>query len=113
MTTIAIDPEAPPLRVDETGTIRVGQTRVTLDIVVWAHWHGDSPEKIASDYDTLTLPDVYGAIAYYLRHHDVLDPYLEQREREAEQMRIQAQSQPGYKELTEPILRRARERGLR
>ena len=33
---LTIHADAPPLRVDDTGTVRVGQTRVILEVVVHA-----------------------------------------------------------------------------
>lgn len=36
-----------PLRLDAQGTIRVGRSRVTLDIVIAAYQRGASPESIA------------------------------------------------------------------
>ena len=80
-TSIAVDPV--PLRVDEHGAIRVGTSRVTLDVIVAEHRRGASPERIAEEYDTLELADVYAVIAYFLRHGDEVKTYLERREREA------------------------------
>jgi len=75
-----------PLRVDDTGAIRVGQSRVTLDVLV-RYWRlGMSPEEIARGLDTLDLADIHGAISYYLRHQFELDDYLNQREKEAESL---------------------------
>ena len=51
-----------------------------------------TPEDIARGLDTLTLADVHGALAYYYRHQAELDPYLNQREQEAEQLREQIES---------------------
>jgi len=76
-----------PLRVDDTGAIRVGQSRVTLD-VLFQYWRmGMRPEEIAGGLDTLSLADVHGALAYYLRHQTEVDNYLQRREEEAEQLR--------------------------
>ena len=35
-----------------------------------------SPEEIVQAYDTLALPDVYGAIAYILRHREEVETYM-------------------------------------
>jgi uncharacterized protein (DUF433 family) len=81
-----------PLRVDDTGTIRVGQSRVTLDVLL-QYWRlGMSPEEIARGLDTLNLADVHGALAYYLRHQSEIDGYLRRREAEAEQLRQQIEA---------------------
>jgi uncharacterized protein (DUF433 family) len=76
-----------PLRIDDTGAIRVGQSRVTLDVLL-QYWRvGMKPEEIARGLDTLTLADVYGALAYYFRHESEIDNYLRRREEEAEKLR--------------------------
>jgi len=51
------------LRVDDRGAIRVGGTRVLLDLIVAAFNAGQSPETIADEYPSLTLADVYAAVA--------------------------------------------------
>jgi uncharacterized protein (DUF433 family) len=76
-------PEPLPLRVDDTDTVRVGRTRVTLDLLIGAFQFGKSPEEIAHSFNTLDLADVYTVIGYYLRHRAEVDAYLERREREA------------------------------
>lgn len=55
-------------------------TRVSLDSVVYAFLEGLSPESIVDSFDTLTLEEVYGAIAFDLGHRDVIDAYLKQSE---------------------------------
>ena len=55
-------------------------TRVSLDSVVYAFLEGLSPESIVDSFDTLTLEEVYGAIAFYLGHRDAIDAYLKQSE---------------------------------
>ncbi len=100
-----------PLRIDETGTIRVGKTRVILDLVVDAFNQGEQPERIVEMYDVLKLGEVYAVIAYYLQHRVELDTYLQQRRQEAEALRREIESQPGYKEHRARILARRRRQG--
>jgi uncharacterized protein (DUF433 family) len=76
-----------PLEVDHDGVIRVGGTRLTLDTIITAYQLGDTPEVIAESFPPLELSDVYATIAYYLRHRQELDAYLERRRREAQQIR--------------------------
>lgn len=61
---------------DEHGVMRVGTTHVMLDSVVASFQAGSSAETIAQQYPTLSLEDVYGAIAWYLGHREVVDAYL-------------------------------------
>lgn len=79
--------ETIPLRSDEHGVVRIGSSRVTLDVVVHAFDAGASPEEIVESFPTLTLPDVYATIAYLLRHRPEVDAYLRQQAEEAEAIR--------------------------
>ena len=76
---IAIHQDPVPLRVDDEGTIRVGNTRITLDVLVGDYRRGMTPKQIVEQLDSLTVADVYGALAYYHRHRDELDAYLQDR----------------------------------
>jgi uncharacterized protein (DUF433 family) len=58
------------------GGWRVAGTRVSLDSIVHAYWDGQLPEAIAADFPTLTLEQVHGTIAFYLRHRTEIDQYL-------------------------------------
>ncbi|HEX4123397.1 MAG TPA: DUF433 domain-containing protein [Tepidisphaeraceae bacterium] len=64
------------VRTDERGVMRVGDTTVPLESVVYGFQGGDSPEKIVQSYPALSLEQVYGAIAYYLGHREEVDGYL-------------------------------------
>ena len=64
------------VRTDELGVMRVGESKVMLDSVIAAYQQGHSAETIQQQYPALLLADVYGAIAYYLRHRDEVDRYL-------------------------------------
>jgi len=77
---IVLEHEASPFQEDATGSIRVGKTRVLLELVIRAFLDGASPETIVQQYSTLTLSDTYTTIAYYLRHQEVIEAYLIQRE---------------------------------
>ena len=48
----------------------VADTRVSLDSVAYRFLEGLSPESIVDSFETLTLEQVYGAVAYYLGHRD-------------------------------------------
>src|SRR5437660_12784628 len=51
----------------------VAGTRVSLDSLVYAFRSGESPETIQQQFPTLTLEQVYGAIAFYLGHQAEVD----------------------------------------
>ena len=84
---LVLEREALPLKEDETGAIRVGNSRVLLELVIQAFQDGVSPEAIAQRYSTVSLPDIYLTIGYYLRHREAIDAYLDRREQLAESVR--------------------------
>jgi uncharacterized protein (DUF433 family) len=97
---LTIQPLAVPLRVDDTGAVRVADTRITLDLVVSRFEEGDGPEEIVRSYDTLRIEDVYIVLAYYLSHKDEVQTYLRQREEEAaairQKLEVEGISRPGF-----------------
>jgi len=68
-----------PLTVDAAGVLRVGNTRVTLDVIVRAFDRGATAEEIVQEYSSLRLGDVYQVIGYYLNHGEELREYLDRR----------------------------------
>lgn len=87
--------EAPPLRRDEAGALRVGSSRVLLELVIHAFQDGATPESIAQCYPTASLADIYSVIAYYLRHRGEVEAYLEEREQRAQEVRQRIESHQG------------------
>src|SRR6266513_3101229 len=85
--------EAPPLRVDEGGAVRVGNSRVSLDLIVEQYENGMTPEDMVRAYDTLVLADVHAVIAYYLRHRDEVRAYLKRRKEEAKALRAKIEAE--------------------
>src|SRR5438046_2211471 len=94
--TLTITAQPPPLRTDARGTIRVANTRVSLDVVITAFLAGASDEEIAHRFHTLDLGDVYAAIAFYLHNQADVDAYLAEQQREADAIRqeIEARQHP-------------------
>jgi uncharacterized protein (DUF433 family) len=87
---------------------RVAGTRVALDSIVRRFWEGDAPESIVQSFPVLTLEQVYGAIAYYLRHQARIDTYLKQVK--AEEAAIVAQLRHQNQALHERLARLKSER---
>jgi len=75
-----------PLRTDEHGAIRVGNTRVLLELVIHAYWVGETPEGIVDSYPSLTTADVYAVIGYYLANRAEIDAYVRQSDAKADQI---------------------------
>ena len=96
-----------PLRVDEMGTIRVGNTRITLDVLLGYLLSGVKPEQVVSEewYPTLSLADVHGVLAYYYRHRTELDEYLRCRREEADRRQNDLEvTQPNFAEVKARLL---------
>ena len=107
--TLLIQPEAPPLRQDASGALRVGSSRVLVELVIRAFQDGATPEAIAQRYSTATLADIYAVIAYYLRHRQEVDTYLAEREQQAQAVRQRIEHHQGdLADLRHRILARQR-----
>lgn len=102
---LVLEREVPPLHEDETGAVRVGNSRVLLEIVIRAFQDGAAPESIVNRYDTLSLSDVYNTIGYYLRHMNAVEAYLSRRAQLAEsvQQRLSA-TQPDVRLIRSRLL---------
>jgi uncharacterized protein (DUF433 family) len=96
-----------PLQADTNGTIRVSNTRVTLDTIIARHQQGNTPEAIHSGFPTVPLTDIYAVVAYYLAHRAEVDAYLKVRDEEAERIRqeVEANYTPEQKARTEEFKR--------
>ncbi len=92
---IVLQTEAPPLSRDPSGALRIGESRVLLEIVIRAFEDGVPPEAIAHRYPTATLADIYAVIAYYLRHREEVEAYLEERNLAANRVRERIESRQG------------------
>lgn len=109
--TLAIHYDPIPVRVDESGAVRIGHTRVTLATLIHAFEEGQSPETIRQNFDTLQLADIYAVIAYYLRHRDEVQAYLHEQEIAAEKLRQEIEAhQADRRFLKERLLARLREK---
>lgn len=90
--------QAMPLRVTEDGTIRVADSRVSLDSVLQHYKLGASAEQIAQKFPALDLADVYAAISYYLNHEETVEEYLRQQEARGDEVQEEIESNPQYQE---------------
>src|SRR5580658_10453915 len=66
------------------GGFYVAGTRVSLDTLVFSFKAGDSPETIRQNFSSLTLEQVYGAIAFYLAHEREVDANIREGEEESQ-----------------------------
>jgi uncharacterized protein (DUF433 family) len=70
------DSNSPYVIQSADGAWRVIGTRVSLDSIVHAYWEGRQPEAIAADFPSLSLEQIHGALAFYLRNQAEIDAYL-------------------------------------
>jgi uncharacterized protein (DUF433 family) len=111
MSNLAIVAEPMPLATDKHGVVRVGGTRVTLDSVIYAFKEGSTAEEIVQGFPSLSLADVYAVIAYYLRHQADVEAYLEEQERQAEEVRRKDEARFDQRGLRERLLARRNAQG--
>src|SRR5260221_3824542 len=97
MTTLDFEPLSVvvPLREDPPGVLRVGKSRVLLELVLRAFKAGATPESIVQSYDTLSLTDVYAVVTRYLSAPEPFEEYLRNREEAATETRRKIEESQG------------------
>ncbi|MGI8586357.1 MAG: DUF433 domain-containing protein [Chloroflexia bacterium] len=90
--TLTLTPDPLPLVMDTQGTVRVRNSRVTLDLLVEAFESGSSPEEIVHQITTLDLGDIYAIMAFYLRHKAEVGTYVEKGRQESDDIRRKIES---------------------
>lgn len=73
-----------PLWKDEYGVIRIAKTCITLDVIIAAYQHGDTPNEINKGFPTLTLAEIYAVLAYYHSNQEQVHTYLRERDEQAD-----------------------------
>lgn len=119
MLTVDFEPltVAVPLWEDPPGVVRVGKSRVLLELVLRAFRRGETPEGIVRSFRTLQLADVYAVISRYLANPQPFDEYLRRCDEEADTVRSQLAAagmtggvskeefaDPGTRERIEPVI---------
>lgn len=82
-----------PLILDADGIVRVSGTRVTLDTIIHAFHGGATAEEIAQQYPSVSLPDIYSIIGYYLKHSADANNYIQLRAKLAARVKRQNEFQ--------------------
>lgn len=95
-----------PLATGEQGVAHVGDTRVSLDTLIFAFKHGATPEEIVVDYSTLDLSDVYAVITYYLQNQTEVEDYLQRRQAQRNEVRREMETSFSQAGLRERLLTR-------
>ena len=84
------------------GGWRIAGKRVSLDSIIHAYWQGRLPEAIVADFPALSLEQVHGAIAFYLKNRPEIDLYLTDQDRNWKEFQKKSESLHG------PLLQRIR-----
>jgi hypothetical protein len=106
MTTVDFEPltVVVPLREEPPGVLRVGKSRVLLELVLGGFKAGATPEAIVQSYDTLNLADVYAVISRYLAAPEPFDAYLCVCDEQASDMRRRVEDLQGPQDNLRAIL---------
>lgn len=91
------------------GTIRIGETRVSLETIIAAYRRGDRPEEISEGFPAIALADVYALIAYYLKNQTAIDAYLAQQDEDARRILDEIAALPGNAAKMEAFTERCRQ----
>jgi uncharacterized protein (DUF433 family) len=86
---------SPPdrVRIMSTPGVRGGKPRIdghritVADVAVWHERMGMSPDEIVYNYPSITLSDVYAALAYYFENRERIDADIDEGETLAEMVR--------------------------
>ncbi len=79
----------------EFGTVRIGESRVSLASVVHHFKLGATAEEIYHKFPSLDLAEIYGTISYYLANREAVESYLKDQEQEAEMVRTEVDKKFG------------------
>jgi uncharacterized protein (DUF433 family) len=106
---LQLQQEKIPMEADESGTFRVGATRVTLSSVVSCFEAGATPEDIVDAFSSLRLADVYSVLGSYLRHVDEVQAQLQNERRDGDALRQEIEGKFPPNSLRERLRKRKRE----
>jgi uncharacterized protein (DUF433 family) len=76
------------------GGFYVAGSRVSLASIVYAFRDGASPESIRQSFPTLSLAQVYGAIAFHLNHPEESEADLQELDKKLAELEREGQA-PG------------------
>lgn len=83
------------IRIDDNGTARIGNTRVSvMDIVLDRLAYGWSPEEIHFQHPHLSLAQIHAALSWYYDHQSEMDAEIDRDTREIARLRASAATSP-------------------
>ena len=75
------------------GKPRISGHRITVqNIVIWHEQMGMSPDEILLHYPSITLSDIYAALAYYYDHQEEIRKNIEEDEQFVREMKAKTPS---------------------
>jgi len=75
------------------GKPRIAGHRIKVqDVVIWHERMGMSPDEIVSQYPSITLSDVYAALAYYHDHLEEIKQQIQDHEAFARELQAKTPS---------------------
>ena len=80
---------------EREGALYVAGSRVSLASIIHAFREGASPETIRQNFPSLSLGQVYGAIAFCLSHPQESEAYLQELRRRWEELERSGQPPSG------------------
>lgn len=104
--TLSLSADPIPLNKDPDGTLRVGNSRVTLDCLANAFQEGATPEIIVEQFPSLQLADVYMVLGYLLRHPQFFEEYLQEGQQIAHEHRVRLEKLHSPSGIRERLLAR-------
>ncbi len=91
------------------GTIRIGDTRVSLETIIDSYLLGQRPEEIHSGFPFIDLADIHAIIAYYLKNREAVDRYLAEQEADSQRILAELAEIPGNAEKRQALTERCLE----
>ena len=102
-------PDTVPLVQWEDGSVRVRNSRVTLDTIVIQMQVGDTVAEIHEEFPTVSIMQIEEILRWYFDNKAQVDEFLEQNEAEAEEMRKEIESTPEHQAWHAELQRRMAE----
>lgn len=99
-----------PLSLSQDGSIRIANSRVSLDSLLHHYLQGATAEEICLRFPGLRLADVHSCLAYYLNNEASLDDYLARREKEGDTLECRITDDPGQKAAAKRMRDQLKER---
>ena len=96
------------VRKDKAGIRRVGDSRVSLDSVIFAFNEGATAEEIVLRFPTINLKQAYSAISFYLQNTAKVEAYLAGRAEKRAALQIGLEEKFSPKGIRQRLLSRGK-----